>query len=111
MFFLWRACDVGNNRQRIPNPPNPSLLPQNQYYNDVWAFDFDSYFRSNKTCNTGAACWLQITPNDAPGMFAKRNSFSLDVYGSGVILFGGFWHDIAAGGSFSGCSPTVKCIW
>ena len=69
----------GRDAHCLNCPPSLSLCAagwdQTAYYNDLWAFDFDSFFRSNRTCNTGAACWKQVIPNGVTGMPPPRNSF------------------------------------
>lgn len=56
---------------------------QTQYYNDLWALDLATYFASNQT--TG---WMQLLGLGTPGMPSARNSFSWDIYSTGIIMFG-----------------------
>ena len=78
-------------------------LPRPQY-----ALDLDAYFRTNQTCAGGAPCWVQIIGNGVAGMPSPRNSFAWETYGAGLILYGGFYHNIQASGPFTDCSPAAQ---
>ena len=105
------VCDtLDGSLDAIPCTPAPSFYCA-QYYNDLYGFDLDAYFRTNQTCNGGAHCWVQLIGNGVTGMPSPRNSFSWDVYGSGLVLFGGFYHDIASGGTWTSCTPAAKCVF
>lgn len=80
---------------------------QQQYYNDVWGLDLTTYVQSNFT--TG---WSVVFPNGAPGLPGPRNSFSWDTYSTGIVSFGGFFHNVVSGDPWTQCtSGNDGCIW
>ena len=80
---------------------------QVSYYNDVWGLDLTTFVQSNFTSG-----WQMVYPNGAPGLPSARNSFSWDLYGTGVVLFGGFYHNVVSGDPWTYCNnPNDGCVW
>lgn len=64
---------------------------------------------------TVTAEWKAVIPNAGFGgnLFSARNSHTVCTYESRMYLFGGFYHNIQAGGAYTNdCNnPAVQCTW
>ena len=77
--------------------------PALSYYNDVYALDAAS-------AQTGSSqSWVLVTANGTNGLPPPRNAFTWDAYGPDLVLFGGFWHNIAIAGPYTDCDPAAQC--
>lgn len=77
------------------------------YYNDVWALDVPGLFNASGP----QPGWVQVTANGTAALPPPRDGFSWDNYGSSVVLFGGFSHNVNAVGPDTCDNPNLACTW
>lgn len=111
----WNVINVANG----PSPRNGHRVvvfggrmflfggwDQTQYYNDLYVLDLTS------TMSYGSGSWIQMVNNGVAGMPPPRNSFALETSSSRIVIFGGFYHNVAGSGPWTDCSgPNDNCIW
>ena len=92
-----RLAEVGGIIYAVGGLDSPGT-PKAKWSNVVFAMDAASAIVSNSTSG-----FVKLIPAGSDGMFSPRGSFSLDVLGGTVVMFGGLTRNPAIE-PFTGCS-------